>query len=338
MFRLSFIVPCYNVEQYVQHCLDSILSCGLISDEYEILCINDRSSDKTSEIIHRYESSYQQVRVFDLQQRTIFGGVRNIGVREAQGKYVWFVDSDDAIIPDNVKSLLERAENNELDVLAFNFDRFNEDHQLISSSLTFHNSQVTDGISFVKQVLGDMFYVNIGYVWRFLYRLDYLRDKHLTFPEGVAWEDTVYTPKSMIEAERIMSSSLIGYHYYFHQSSVCRIMERKYPGNLIYDYVFNAGADLLAYSKTITDTQLNKGLSSFAIKTYFNNNFVLYMLRTTYNERKSFYRCVNANSDKVSKCIDNIKGIGRMFMLPIFGPLFANVASFLYKITHGIKP
>lgn len=338
MLRLSFILPCYNVEQYVQYCLNSILKCDLSADEYEVICVNDCSSDKTSDIIHDFESMYQQVRVVDLQHRTILGGVRNIGLKEARGRYVWFVDSDDAVITENVKLLLEQAENNKLDVFAFNYDRLNEEHLLISESRIFSNSNVMDGVLFVKQVLGEMLYVNIGYVWRFLYRLDYLKENHLYFPEGVAWEDTVYTPKSMIEALRIQCSSLIGYHYYFHQSSVCRIMEREYPGNLIFDYVFYAGADLFAYSKTIEDVQLNKGLSSFAKNTYFKNNFVLYMLRTSLKERESFYNCVQANSDIVSMNIDKFNGIGKMFMLPVVGHLFANIASFLYKITHCIKP
>lgn len=336
MIRLSFILPCYKVELYVEHCLRSILDCGLQENEYEILCCDDGHWDSTSDIIRRYANFFPQIRIIDASNTSV-GESRNMAIVQALGTYVWFVDSDDAVVSNNVVPLLEQAEKNDLDVLAFNFDRLNEDHKLISEARVFCNSFVLDGISFVKQVLGDMLYVNIGYVWRFLYRLDYLKEKCLIFPEGVAWEDTVYTPKSMIEAARIMSSSIIGYHYYFHQSSVCRVMERKYPGYLIYEYVFHAGADLLAYSKTIKDTQLNKGLSSFAIKTYFNNNFVLYMLRTTYKERKSFYRCIKINSDVVSKNINNIDGIGRLILQPIFGPLVADIASFLYKITHGVK-
>ncbi len=337
MIRLSFIVPCYNVEKYVEYCLRSILFCGLSQDEYEIICVNDDSRDTTPEILHSMAISHHNIRVIDLEHNVGFGGGRNLAIRAARGKYVWFVDSDDAVVTVNVLELLTKAEENNLDVLAFNFDKMDEKQQLLSHCRVFPESIVMDGVSFVKNIMGEKFYQNIGYVWRFIYRLDYLKEKELFFPEGTCWEDTVYTPKSMIEASRIMSSSLVGYQYYFHQSSVCRVMEKHYPGKLIYDYVFHAGIDLLCYARSIKDDELSHGLMNFTRKTYLKNKFVLFLLRTTKMERKLFYEEINKNGEVVHQTGKEITGLGKYLLIPVLGPLLVESASFLYKWKKGMK-
>jgi len=337
MIFISFIVPCYYVEKYLEYCLNSILFCGLSQGEYEIICVNDGSQDATSEILHRMAVSYPQIRVIDLEHNVGFGGARNIALRLAKGKYVWFVDSDDALVSANVLTLLKKVEGNDLDVLAFNFDRLDESHQLLSECRVFPESKVMDGVSFVKNVMGEMLYQNIGYVWRFIYRLDYLKEKELFFPEGVCWEDTVFTPKSMIEAVRIMSSSLVGYQYYFHQSSVCRVMEKQYPGKLIYDYVFHAGVDLLRYARSIKDVELNQGLAEFSRKIYLKDKFVLFLLRTTKKERQLFYKEIDKNKKSVRQMGKEISGIGKFMLMPVLGPLLADGSSWIYKWKKGIR-
>lgn len=331
MKRLSFVVPCYNVERYVGHCLDGILSCGLSSNEYEVICVNDCSSDSTLAVLRRYAMHNAQIRVLNLEQNIGFGAVRNIAVENARGRYIWFVDSDDAIISNVVVELLERAENNQLDVLAFNFDALNEEQQLMPTNHTFPNAVAQDGVSFVKNVMGEMFYANIGYVWRFLYRKDYLLEQKISYPEGMCWEDTVYVPMAMIKADRIASSSLVGYHYFFHQSSVCRVMERKYPGNLIFDYVFRAGYGLMRYAETIDDQSLSDGLICFAKKKYLRDNFIVYLLRTTGKERRNFFRIVKKQSQLVNEVKPYISDLGRLALIPIVGAWLADIASWAYK-------
>lgn len=101
---LSIIVPVYNVEKYLRDCLDSLLMQDLSENEYEIICVNDGSTDSSPAILDEYAEKHANVRVIHKQN----GGVssaRNRGLVEAIGEYVWFVDSDDCIASNCLKYL-----------------------------------------------------------------------------------------------------------------------------------------------------------------------------------------------------------------------------------------
>ena len=94
---LSFIVPVYNVEKYLEECLDSLLDQDIDKSDYEIVCVNDGSTDGSLAILRDYEAKYANIRVIDKEN----GGVasaRNAGLDAAQGDYIWFFDSDDLVL------------------------------------------------------------------------------------------------------------------------------------------------------------------------------------------------------------------------------------------------
>lgn len=93
---LSFIIPVYNTEEYLDECLQSLLSQDIPTEDYEIICVNDGSTDGSLEILRQYEQGYSSVKVIDQKN----GGVcraRNTGLRAAKGNYIWFFDSDDVL-------------------------------------------------------------------------------------------------------------------------------------------------------------------------------------------------------------------------------------------------
>lgn len=95
---LSFIVPVYNTEKYLAECLDSLLEQDIPYEEYEIICVNDGSTDGSLDILRRYAEAHSNVIVVDKEN----GGVasaRNAGLDAACGDYIWFFDSDDIIHP-----------------------------------------------------------------------------------------------------------------------------------------------------------------------------------------------------------------------------------------------
>ena len=104
---LSFIVPVYNVEKYLTECLDSLLNQDIPHEEYEIICVNDGSTDGSLAILRQYEQKYANIRVIDKEN----GGVataRNAGLDAARGEFIWFIDSDDFIRPDILPALRNR--------------------------------------------------------------------------------------------------------------------------------------------------------------------------------------------------------------------------------------
>lgn len=93
---LSFVVPVYNTEKYLPECLDSLLEQDIPKEEYEIICVNDGSTDNSLEILHAYQEKFPNIVVIDKENSGV-AMARNAGMDAAKGDYIWFVDSDDFI-------------------------------------------------------------------------------------------------------------------------------------------------------------------------------------------------------------------------------------------------
>ncbi len=103
---LSIIVPVYNAEKYLTGCLDSLLMQDVSYTEYEILCIDDGSTDLSPSILDRYANAYENFRVIHKQNQGV-SATRNLGIDLAKGRYLWFVDSDDCIQCNALSRILE---------------------------------------------------------------------------------------------------------------------------------------------------------------------------------------------------------------------------------------
>ena len=172
--RLSYILPVYNVETFLPQCLDSIFSQGLQEDEYEVICVNDCSSDGSEKILEQYQSLHSNIHILSFKHNKGSSAARNAGVNIAQGQYIWFVDYDDFIGEGVAKQLLQRAEEDDLDVLLFNYCDFTDEQGIVNEPHTFANHSTQTGIDFVNDVFGDAFVYHLGYVVRFLLRRKYI--------------------------------------------------------------------------------------------------------------------------------------------------------------------
>lgn len=129
MIRLSVVVPVYNVEKYLRQCLDSVIVPG--TDEYEIVCVNDGSTDGSAKILEEYSEKYPElVRVIT----TVNGGLgaaSNTGIKAAKGEYVGFLDSDDYLVPGAVEEMLDACRSN-ADLIIFDFNEVSDQGNLIT--------------------------------------------------------------------------------------------------------------------------------------------------------------------------------------------------------------
>lgn len=123
---LSFVIPIYNDEKYLAECLDSCLDQELSKDDYEIICVDDGSEDRTPEILKDYAARYPNIRLIFKLHGHEYGYGRNIGFEAAQGEFIWFVDHDDVVAANAVDDLKKYAEAHpDYDRFAFPFYRFN---------------------------------------------------------------------------------------------------------------------------------------------------------------------------------------------------------------------
>ena len=146
-YGISVIMPCYNTEQYVEETLKSVLNQSF--KDYEIICLNDGSTDGTLEILKRYQQSYPNIRVISSENHGI-AYQRNTGVQCAQGKYIYYMDSDDLLKENCLETLYQYAEADNLDVVYFEADSFYETKEIEEAFPQFltlyHRHKEYDGI------------------------------------------------------------------------------------------------------------------------------------------------------------------------------------------------
>lgn len=123
MPKVSVIMPCYNVEKYIRQCLESLLQQSL--SDFEIICVDDGSTDETVNIIKEYQQEDDRIRL--IKQKNQYAGVaRNNGLAAASGEYVIFLDSDDFFAESMLEKACSAADENNADVVVFGFKRYDE--------------------------------------------------------------------------------------------------------------------------------------------------------------------------------------------------------------------
>ena len=124
--KLSIILPIYNTEYFLRRCLQSVFDQDLPAEDYELIAVNDGSTDGCPEILQEFEKKYPNL-VYLSHDNIGDALTRNRGVDIAKGKYITFLDSDDAFEPNTFKKIIDKAENEDLDILYMRMSQFDEE-------------------------------------------------------------------------------------------------------------------------------------------------------------------------------------------------------------------
>lgn len=206
MPKVSVVIPVYNVEEYLRECLDSVFNQTL--RDIEIICINDGSTDNSSQVLAEYQSKETRLRVIS-QKNGGQSKARNAGLYVAKGEYVYFLDSDDYIKTNALEILYTTATTNNLEILYFDSEVFFENDILknqFSEYLTAYDrkneyTEVFSGKDLFCKLVSDNAYA-VQPCLQFAKR-EYLEEKHIRFFEGIIYEDNLYTFKSVLQADRV---------------------------------------------------------------------------------------------------------------------------------------
>lgn len=258
MTLLSFIVPVYNVSSYLSKCLDSILNQSLSVEEYEIVVVNDGSTDGSFEIVQCYAKKYPNITVIT-QKNGGLSSARNVGIRVARGEYIQFVDSDDYLEPNVIKGLLEKMERENLDVLRFNYQNVNEKYEPFNPNREYrqfvdYRDELTDGFSFLAKRLGYS-----CYAWQFILKASLLQDESCDFKLGIYFEDTEWTPRMLVRARRVTSVDCLVYNYLMRPGSITQGLTNEKQRKVLNDKMGLIAA-LLEQKKNISDTRWFDGM------------------------------------------------------------------------------
>ena len=219
--KLSIIVPVYNVEAHLQKCVDSLLSQDIPQTDYEIILVDDGSTDKSGELCDFFAANSGNICVIHQQNRGP-SAARNTGIAAATGKYIQFVDSDDYLCPNVLGGIIYQLENQSLDVLRINYQNVNSDGEVFepnkySKPFDDYSEDVCDGVSFLNERLGFA-----CYAVQFITHASLLQHGGIFFKEGIYYEEVDWTPRILIQAKRVASSQTMVYNYFHRQNSITR--------------------------------------------------------------------------------------------------------------------
>lgn len=211
MIKYSFIVPVYNTEKYLKKCLDSLVNQTY--KDFEIIVVNDGSTDKSSNIISKYQKKYKNIIVIDKENEGL-SMARNRGVQKSNGKYIIFVDSDDYVS----NKLLEEVDKkiDDSDILRFQIATEDEEYTKINEyhEEGFESMCGYDAFKYLSS------YHFVEPAWCYVIRKNYYIENKFSFKKGVYHEDFGLIPYVIYKARKVKSIDFIGYYYIQRNGSI----------------------------------------------------------------------------------------------------------------------
>lgn len=213
--KLSFIVPIYGVEKYLRKCVDSLLHQDF--SDYEIILVDDGSKDGCPAICDEYAAQYDKVKVFHRKNGGL-SAARNSGIEIANGEYICFVDSDDYWMENVLSGLMEQIDRDSLDVLRFKWQNVRETGEGFypykdKNNINNFDSTVVDGLNFLNERMSDQ-----CYAWSFILKKELCEKERFT--EGLLFEDTDWTPRILVRANRVAGVETLVYNYLWRESGI----------------------------------------------------------------------------------------------------------------------
>ena len=210
MVKVSIIVPVYNAEDVLPRCIDSIINQEY--KDFELLLINDGSKDESGNICDAYARKDPRIRVFH-KENTGVSDTRNLGIDEAQGEYIQFLDADDWITPDSTKELVRAMEAYQPQLVIADFYRVVGNNIARKGSIL--SSEVLTQKEFAECMMespADYYY---GVIWNKLYRRDILDKFHLRMDKSLSFcEDFVFNLEYYLHCDTIYPLQVPVYYYY----------------------------------------------------------------------------------------------------------------------------
>lgn len=314
---LSIIIPLYNGEKYINRCITSIQNQGIDPDKFEVLIIDDGSTDNSITLVSDLVEKYANITLYQ-QENNGPGAARNKGILLAQGDFIYCIDCDDYLIEQSLNHILLLAQKNNLDILGFD--------SKITTEIKTDNKQIEIPTEIKNEIKnGCDFIANHNYqneVWWYIIRKNFLEDSGLLFPEGRMLEDVCFTAKLLLNAKKIGYLPVKIHRYFRHPESILSNNEKTHYNKLINDFelaihdyneVLTKASSMSCSEKTVQ-----------RIKTR-QQSFVFFLISRLYKSDASF-----------SKLIESLKRLRTINAYPINSLIGEDYNSFNIKILTKI--
>jgi glycosyltransferase involved in cell wall biosynthesis len=210
--KVSVIVPVYNVENYIEKCLYSLVTQTL--SELEILVVNDGSKDNSDKIIARFVAQYpERIKVL-VKENGGLSDARNFGMCYAEGEYIGFVDSDDYVDPEMYEVMYAKAKEGDYQIVECNLHHTFADYE---------DTEIGEQITEKKKLLME----GRSVVWNKIYKRDWLESTGVNFHKGIIYEDVEFFLKLIPHIERYAYVEPAFVHYVQRESSINHYSSEK---------------------------------------------------------------------------------------------------------------
>lgn len=220
--KFSVIIPCYNAEDYLEECLDSIVGQTIGIDKLEIILVDDCSTDRTVSIMKQYEALYpDSIMIILLEQNGKQGKARNIGIGYASSEYISFIDADDKVRPDMFAILSTVLDEYRVDLIQFRYRIFRNNEKIDNETISIEECINNGELSIYeygknrKQYLLNSNVLNES-CWQKIYRREMVINNNLKFMPGVGYEEPLFTypVKYLVDRVAVLEKPL----YYYREN------------------------------------------------------------------------------------------------------------------------
>ena len=258
--KISVIVPIYNVENYIEKCILSIINQTYTN--LEIILVDDGSTDNSSKIIDEYAKKDSRIKVIHKKNEGV-SIAKNLGMKESTSNFISFIDSDDTVTPDYIEILYNNLINTNSDISVIGYKVVTENNNILFDSIYGCNLKkdqviVYEGIEKIKELLLQKTIKNFGCK---LYRKDVL----INFPVGVTYEDIVFSLEVIMRSKRVVYTNKSLYNYLKRNNSITATISSK---NL------NDFANAI-YNRYILVKENYKELDKYNIYSFFQSTIAL---------------------------------------------------------------
>ena len=229
---LSIVVPVYKVERYINKCLDSLIVAPDLMDKLEVIIINDGTPDNSAEMsreyVKRFPNTFRQID----KENGGHGSAWNVGLREATGKYLRFLDSDDWLA--NLPGFMDKLSLCDTDVVITRMCRYNEDTNVSEDSVC---PKTIDTVLPISKIDSKEFSECdcIGNFWFSTYKTDLLKPLYPLFLEGVSYDDSILYIIPFLYAKDYIAFDMVLYNYLLGrsgQSMALDVQRKKIPDRI----------------------------------------------------------------------------------------------------------
>ena len=225
---VSIIIPVYNVENYLEECLDSVINQTF--QDLEVIAINDGSHDRSLEILTEYRTKYPKLTVVS-QENAGQSASRNRGVEMATGKYIYFLDADDYLLPEAIGNLIAQMENHHLDLIRFGAEPFVDEgasFDIYKRQYDFSQSFQQGKVYEKEEFLSTSFKAYSASPCLYVMKQELLVQNGIQFKTGILHEDEVFTLEVFLHTNKAMYDPAFYYKRRYRSDSVMTAQKAKH--------------------------------------------------------------------------------------------------------------